>query len=382
MKVPAAGSLALGLACVALSACNGEEPAPRRTACKVVLGVMGDLTPGSGAGIDMFRGVELAVEEARSRGRLDCDIELQIEDTRGDAKLAGDHARSMIKNDDLVACLCGFTDEEALAAAPVMSGAGILISGPAPSDAIPEQGFDTWFAAAPTNEVEAAATIAYINSLGAIEGLAVIDDGSELGVAMADRIANPLGGLVKARVGAETEDLGAELKGRDVPLIYVGAEEEGAARIAGELRAAGIEATIIANAPALSGGAPPRVKEGYQVACPCVDPPMLPTGEDFAQAFGEAYDEPPGPYAAEMYDVAHLVIAALERAELPAEVAEIRAAIVEHFATATGAEGISGPLAWSPAGELNAEPGADVWIYDWQASAGAFLGLGPVSALR
>lgn len=382
MRVFASRSIALGLACVALSACNGDEPPPRRTACTVVLGVMGDLTPKTGTGIDMFRGVELAVEEAASRGRLDCDIELQIEDTSGDAELASKHARGMVKNDDLVACLCGFTNEEALAAAPAMSGAGILISGAAPSDQIPEQGFETWFGAAPTTEVEGAATIDYINGLGAIDGLAVIDDGSELGVAMADRIASPLGALVKARLGTETDDVAAELKGSDVPLIYVGADGDGAAEIAGELRGAGVEATIVANAPALSGAAPTRVKEGYQVACPCVDPAVLPAGKDFAQAFGDAYDEPPGPFASEMYDVTNLVLETLRETELPGEAEELRAQIVDGFASAAGATGISGPLEWAPTGERSADPARSVWIYDWQASAGAFLGLGPIGALN
>lgn len=373
--------VALGLTCVALAACNGDEPTARKAACKVVLGTMGDLTPETGTGIDKFRGVELAVEEARSRGRLDCDVELQIEDTQGDTELASDHARSMVKNDDLVACLCGYTDEEALATAPAMSGAGILITGPASSPEIPEQGFDTWFSAAPTVEVEASATIDYINSLGAIDGLAVIDDGSELGAAMADRIASPLGELVKARLSTDADDISAELKDSPVPLVYVGAEAGQAAEIAAQLRAAGAQATIVANAPALSGGAPARVKEGYQVVCPCVDPAVIPAGADFAQAFGEAYDEPPGPYAAEMYDVTNLVLAALGDLELPAEPEQLRAAIVDRFASAEGDTGISGPLGWAPTGEIVSEPGRDVWVYDWQASAGAFVGLGPVGAL-
>ena len=380
MKFLRARWVALGLTCVALAACNGDEPTDRKTACKVVLGTMGDLTPRTGTGIDKFRGVELAVEEARSRGRLDCDVELQIEDTQGDAELASDHARSMVKNDDLVACLCGYTNEEALAAAPAMSGAGILITGPASSPEIPEQGFGSWFSAAPTDEIEAAATIDYINSLGAIDGLAVIDDGSELGTAMADRVASPLGELVKVRL-SDADDISAEMKDSQVPLVYVGAEADHAAEIAAQLRAAGAQATIIASAPALTGGAPARVKEGYQVMCPCIDPARLPAGKDFAQAFGKAYSEPPGPYAAEMYDVTNLVLAALGDIELPAEPEGLRAAIVDAFASAEGGQGISGPLGWAPSGELEAEPGRDVWVYDWQAPAGAFLGLGPVADL-
>ncbi|HEV3473282.1 MAG TPA: ABC transporter substrate-binding protein, partial [Actinomycetota bacterium] len=128
MRLLRAKGVAVVLVCIALVACTDDEPTARKAACKVVLGTMGDLTPETGTGIDKFRGVELAIEEARSRGRLDCDIELQIEDTQGDPELARDHARSMVKNDDLLACLCGYTDEEALAAAPAMSGAGILIT--------------------------------------------------------------------------------------------------------------------------------------------------------------------------------------------------------------------------------------------------------------
>lgn len=382
MRYRAAGSIALALACVALAACSGDEPAPERTACTVVLGAMGDLTPDTGTGIDMFRGVELAVEEARSRGRVDCDIELQIEDTRGDPELAADHARSMVKNDDLVACLCGYTNEEALAAAPAMSAANILISGPAPADEIPEQGFATWFGAAPTTDTEATATLEYINGLGAIDGLAVIDDGSDLGATLADRIASPLGALVKQRLSTAEDDVAEALKDSTVPLVYIGAEGTAAAEIAGELRAAGAQATVIASSSALGTAPPGRIKDGYQVVCPCIDPGVLPAGEDFAQAYGDAYEAPPGPFAAEMYDVTNHVLEALEQAELPADPVALRGAIIDHFASAEGAEGITGTLEWNPTGALAVTPEKDVWVFDWQGSAGAYIGLGPVGDLR
>ncbi|MDQ3964053.1 MAG: hypothetical protein M3277_09130, partial [Actinomycetota bacterium] len=187
---------------------------------------------------------------------------------------------------------------------------------------------------------------------------------------------------VKARLSNGSDDVVVELRDSQVPLIYVGAAAGEAGEIAGRLRAAGAQATIIANAPALVGGAPERVKEGYQVVCPCVDPAVIPAGKDFAQAFGEAYDEPPGPYATEMYDVTNLVLEALRGADLPGKPEQLRAHIVDRFASAEGAAGISGGLEWAPTGELVADPGRDVWVYDWQASAGAFIGLGPVAALR
>lgn len=373
------------VACVGpllLQGCGGDEPRAEKPSCTVVIGTMGDLSPHAGRGIQMLRGVELAVKEAQEGGRLECDLELQIEDTRGDPDLALDHARNLADNPSLVACLCAYTTAEAMAVGGELSAAGILMSGPAPGAEISKQGLGTWFGAAPTEEIEATATVDYIRDTLGPNEVAVVDDGSEEGAAAADRVATGLGSLVSKRLTLGADDVTGALQGAHIPLVYVGADGDGAVALAAELREAGIAATIVSNS---SGLGPARVTpptEGFQVACPCVDVGALPRGETFVRAFAEAYEEPPGPFAVEMYDVTNLVIEALEPSGGRGDVQDLRDAVVERFGEAQAERGISRRLEWTSTGDLVAEPALDTWIYEWQEAAGTFVSLGPVADLR
>jgi branched-chain amino acid transport system substrate-binding protein len=354
--------------------------------CTVVIGTLGDLSgPTASRGIPIFRGVELAVNEADAEGRLECDLELQIEDTNGDPDLARARARGLARGRRVVACMCGYTSDEAVAAGAPLSAAGVLTSGPASSPAVAELGFDSWFSAAPNRDVETAGTVAYIRDVLSPQGVGVVDDGTTAGVDQADAIAEDLGGLVAARAQAvdPSGDAPGEILGLSPEVVYVGGTGSGPAGIASGLRREGLEAVFVVNSEALVSPAPGQIPDaGFLVVCPCVDASVLPEGEAFTAAFRAAYDAPPGPYSAEMYDVTRLVIDALEGADADTDIGSLRAMVVAAFEEAEGAAGISGPLTWSNTGVMEADPPRDVWVYEWRGSTGAFAPLAPVGQLR
>ncbi|MFE4829319.1 ABC transporter substrate-binding protein [Streptomyces sp. NPDC056672] len=98
--------------------------------------------------------------------------------------------------------------------------------------------------------------------------------------------------------------------------VYAG-DPAGAARVAGELAAAGFGKPRLAPQAVLdpvftrqAGSA----AEGWVVATSFTDTTALPTAKAFTTAFRERFGSPPGYYAAEAYDAANLVIAELVKA--------------------------------------------------------------------
>ena len=364
-------------------ACDGGAPVAQNDEdCRFVIGTMGDLSgPGEARALPILRGVELAVEDAAQSGDLRCRLDLQIEDTNGDPDVATRHARTLADADRLLACFCAYNSEEALAAAPVLSAAGILVSGPALSPAVSEQGFNTWFAAAPDSEIETTATVTYIARVLRPTSVAVLDDGSEWGDAVADRIAGGLGDLMKLRATA-ADDPAAQVAAASPEVVYIGGEADEPAAIAGRLRTGGSDAVVVANSDALLPSLPQTTpEEGFFVTCPCVAPDGIARDSDFTAVFEAEYKVPPGPFAAEMYDVTRLAVRALEGAATSATPNALRQRVVGAFNSAEGAPGIAHALSWSAAGEFEADPADAVWVYEWRGAQGAFAPLARVRDL-
>lgn len=368
---------------VTLPACDGGGAEQQAGGdCRFVIGAMGDFSgPGEIRALPMLRGVELAVEDAEQSGDLRCGLDLQIEDSSGDSSLARRHSRTLAGSDRLVACFCGFTSDEALAAGPALSAAGILISGPAQAPVVSEQGFNTWFAAAPGSEVETTATVIYIEEVLRPSSVAVLDDGSDWGTAAADRVAAGLGDLVNLRSTA-ADDPAAQIAAVSPEVVYIGSQRDEAAALAGRLRAGGSAAAVVANSDALLPTLPQTTPEdGFFVTCPCVAPSGIARDSDFTDVFESAYDAPPGPFAAEMYDVARHAMRALEGAPQSATSNTLRQRVVGAFNSAEGAPGVAHSLSWTTAGEFEADPAEAVWVYEWRGAQAAFEALAPVSDL-
>jgi branched-chain amino acid transport system substrate-binding protein len=383
MTSRAAHALAATILIALAVACDGGPPTATDGDCRFVIATMGDLSgPREARSLPMLRGVQLAVDEADQSGDLRCRLELQIEDTNGDPDLARRHSTTLARSERVLACFCAYTSEEALAAGPALSAAGILISGPAMSPAVSEQGFNSWFAAAPDSEVETTATVTYIRQALGPSSVAVLDDGSEWGKAVADRVASGLGDLSNLRATA-ADDPAAQVAAASPEVVYVGGEGDEPAVIAGRLRAGGSDAVVVANSDALLATLPQTTpEEGFFVTCPCVAPNGIARGSDFTEVFEGAYDAPPGPFAAEMYDVTRLALRALEGAAVSATPNALRQRVLGAFNSAEGVPGIAHPLSWTASGEFEAEPAeAAVWVYEWRGAQGAFASLASVRDL-
>ncbi len=377
--------------CGLLSAgCTGSEP-PRSDDtpnCTWVIGTMGALSgEGSEGSVRIFRAIELAIDTASERADVECKVELASEDTTGDADRARARARALVANDRLVACVCPYRSVEALVSGTVFTSHGVLMSSTGTSDEIATQGFETWFRVHPNESLQAEGTAEYIRGVLEPKAAAVIDDGSNQGVALTDEVARRLGDLVVDRASLASTDAGAfaaTLVASPPEVVYYAGAGGAGAQVAAALRTAEIDSLVIV-AVAEPGAVPTVADLGATkdvlVVCPCVDPSAIAEGAEFADAYSQAYDELPGLFTTEVFDVTALVIDALDGLPADTPIEEVRAAVVQHFDEADGVRAISGDLSWSPEGEREVDPLESVWVYDWDPGRGVLEPTGPVATL-
>lgn len=382
--------LLLACAALVLSACDGSEP-PRtddRPSCKWVIGTMGPLSgDGSEESVRVFRAIELAVDTTTERSNPPCDLELASEDTAGDVNRARARARALVENERLVACICPYRSVEALVSGTVFSSRGVLMAGTGSADEIVNQGFETWFRVIPNETAQAGATAAYISRGLKPEAVAVIDDGSNQGVALADAVEALLGDRATERASLATTDAGSfatDLGDTPPEVVYYAGAGGAAGQVTAALTEAKVQSLVVVSG-AEPGAVPTPAELGAAanvlIMCPCVDPAAVAEGADLVDAYTRAYDELPGMFTTEAFDATRLVISTL--AELTGEepIEEVRSAVTTRFDEAEGARGISGTFEWDEGGELQVDPLDAVWVYEWDPKRGGFTPTGPVSGL-
>ena len=371
-------------------ACTGSEPPPSsaKSKCTWAIGTMGALTGSeSKEMVRLFRAIELAVDTVEEQGDIACDLELVSEDTAGGLDQVRARANALTKNERLIACVCPYRSDETLVSGAVFDSSNILMTGTGTNDAIAEQGFDTWFATLPSDMLQGRGTAEYIVKAAKPSAVAVVDDGSGSGMAVADTVAAGLGDLVVERQSLEGSDpvtVAAGIKKAAPQLVYFAGDGGATRTLVQALRAAAVDA------PVLIGGREPASLptrddlaglSDVVIACPCVDPVSVPAAIDFVDDYSRAHDELPGPFAAELYDVTGVVTDALTGLEADAPIDDVRAAVLDRFRDSGRARGVSGRLRWDDAGARVVEPLDAIWIYEWNDGRATLEVIGPASAL-
>lgn len=391
MRTARAVRISLAFAALLPAACDGSEPpsANDRTSCIWTIGTMASLS-GDAADetVRVFRAIELAVDTATERRNIACDLDLASEDTTGDVDRARTRARALVDNERLVACICPYRSVDALVSGTVFSSHGVLMASPATANDLADQGFETWFRIVPNETTQAEGTAEYIRGVLQADTVAVIDDGSNQGVALADAVGERLGERVVERATLSTTDATSFAGGlSDSPpqVVYYAGAGGAAGQVTNALAEAKVDSLVVAAGP--EPGAVPTSSElgdaaNVLVMCACVDPASVAEGGDLVDAYSQAYDELPGMFSAEAYEVTGLVIDALSGLTGEEPIEEVRAAVVAHFDRLEGAETIPGPLEWTDEGELDVDPLDSVWVYEWDPKRGTYSTTGPVASLQ
>ena len=376
------GRLAAALCVAALAAaCTGNgspspgpssptaSPSPLVTQVKVAF--LEDLSPEGAASrvAPAFQGAKLAFDTAALTGDLLMQVRIVVLDTGGSAVTAGEAARQIAEDPSYVAAIgapyLGYqgTLLEALDAAGVPF---VTLSGL--DGGLAASGWATFRRAVATQDQEAAVLAAYVDSLrSARDGVCLTGDGSRVGTTFLTAVASRLAAdvLVRQRI-LLTQDSAAALShavaASGCGAVVWGGFSAGAAALERELVSAGLGKVHfvgdggVKDATYLEVAA--RSGDRTVVSCPCAD---LSTSTELAvQRFIQDYQAdfglPPGSYAAEAWDVAHMLLEAFRSG------ATTREEVLAFLEEVVSYRGLASTYVFSSDGDLEPQV-ATVYLY-------------------
>ncbi|MGH2753759.1 MAG: branched-chain amino acid ABC transporter substrate-binding protein [Actinomycetota bacterium] len=361
---------------------------PLEKPCKWQIGVVGALGGEFGAvGRPIAQGVELAVARINAEPQVPCLIQIHERDSRGRPQRAIRMVRDLLRSKDLVACVCGFFSGETQAVGAMVARRGIPFSGTGPSPLLRAGGFDTWFRAVASDDIQGYVAGRYMARVLKAEriGIVYVEDG--YGRDVARGVVEGVGekDLLSIGIAPEIPEIKKAvrtIRRFDPDAVYFAGLLEESARFARELHRADVNAQFItsdgAKDPEFGQLAGPGADKAL-ASCSCSDPEAL-TDPVFYDLYTDEYGEVPGIFTAEIYDVVSFFGAALARASPHDPIRRLRASVVDYLSRGKGLEGVAKTYTWDPRGELKADP-AHVWMYVWDDSEADFVGIGTVASL-
>ncbi|MFM8793587.1 MAG: branched-chain amino acid ABC transporter substrate-binding protein [Acidimicrobiales bacterium] len=317
-KMFRASALVIGLSLVGV-ACGGSDSASEETTpaasgeCAISLGLQFPETgDAAGLGAPMLKGVELALEEYNAENADNC-VSLKKFDTQGDPAKAPAVAQAAIDDASVIGIMGPGFSGESKAALPLYDAAGIAaVTGSATNAELQNNGWKVWFRVLANDGVQGPAIAKYVAEVLKPASIGIIDDASEYGKGLADNVK---AAVASATVTTETIDPKAadfsaavsKMKDANPEVIFFGGYYAEAAKLSTQLRDGGVTATLVfgdgvKDQAGYADAAGPAA-EGAIIGCPCKD-----GGEEFSAAWNAKYNEAPGTYGAEYYDIAKLYL--------------------------------------------------------------------------
>jgi len=363
-KMFRASALVIGLSLVGV-ACGGSDSASEETTpaasgeCAISLGLQFPETgDAAGLGAPMLKGVELALEEYNAENADNC-VSLKKFDTQGDPAKAPAVAQAAIDDASVIGIMGPGFSGESKAALPLYDAAGLAaVTGSATNAELQNNGWKVWFRVLANDAVQGPGIAKYIAETLKPAAIGIIDDASEYGKGLADNVK---AAMTSATVTTETIDPKAadfsaavsKMKDANPEVIFFGGYYAEAAKLSTQLRDGGVTATLVfgdgvKDQAGYADAAGPAA-EGAIIGCPCKD-----GGEEFSAAWNTKYNEAPGTYGAEYYDIAKLYLSII------AGGAKDRAAVLEGVKAADYA-GVTKQIKFQENGEAT-EAGA-IYLY-------------------
>lgn len=365
-----ASALLIGLSLVGV-ACGGSDSASDTTApaegaaevtCDSPVASLGLQFPETGdaanLGAPMLKGAELAVAEYNAENPDEC-VSVKKFDTQGDPAKAPAVAQAAIDDATVLGIMGPGFSGESKAALPLYDAAGLAaVTGSATNSELQNNGWKVWFRILANDAVQGPGIAKYIAETLKPASVGIIDDGSDYGKGLADNVKTA---VAEASVTTDTIDPKAadfsaavtKMKDANPEVIFYGGYYAEAAKLSTQLRDAGVTATLVfgdgvKDQAGYADAAGPAA-EGAIIGCPCKD-----GGADFTAAWQAKYNEAPGTYGAEYYDIAKLYLSIIKAG------AKDRAAVLAAVKAADFA-GVTKQLKFADNGEAT-EAGA-IYLY-------------------
>lgn len=325
----------------------------------VTISMAGALTgPNAALGINIRNGVQLAIDE-HNAANPDCQVQLSATDTEGDPQKATQVIPSMIADENVIALLGPAFSGESKAVMQSLMDAGLLsLTASATNPDLTGQGWTNFFRGLANDAVQGPSVAEYMmNTLG-FDSICVVQDDSDYGVGLAEQITTTLGDAanedcsVKVKTGDKDFTAAVTaISGSDADAVFFAGYYAEAAPLARQLAESDFEGAFVAadgaNDPQFVEQAGSAATDAY-LSCPCGPAP-----DEFATAYTEAFDQAPGVYSVEAYDLATIILSGIDSG------VSDRAGMIDYVRNYDG-QGLARHYKWDANGELAS---ALIWIY-------------------
>jgi ABC-type branched-subunit amino acid transport system substrate-binding protein len=270
-----------------------------------------------------FEGARLAVDSAALRGAIETGVRIVPFDTGGTPAGISAVAEQIADDPTVVAAIVAPQLTGQIALGDRLNGSGVpTISLSTLGPALPQQGWTDWRRAVPDIGSEAATLVSALREVTGERRTCLLSEGSPPSVALIHAVAAALGRRPALRLGLpdtvpDDPSVIASIQGAGCRSIVWGGTPTGGALLRVALVENGLRAVRIFGGESLKDASyittvGPRGR-GTIAVCPCAD---LSTSTDlraqrFIQDYQSAFGVPPGPFAAEAWDVARMILDAI-----------------------------------------------------------------------
>jgi branched-chain amino acid transport system substrate-binding protein len=309
---------------LAIAGCDSKKPANGEEGTVVKIGTVGPLTGGAANyGINVQRGVEIAVEEANASGELgDITLELISEDTGGDWSAAANAFTKLIEIDGVDVIVGAVLSSETQAGGPIAMEAKIPTISPSSTAKDLTKGNPYLFRNCLSDEVQAAQLAEYaVKELG-LKKFAIFYTNNDYGVSLKDAFeakARELAEVVAVEVFMDGDESFkpqlTKIKESNPDSLYIAGYYTEAAKIAQQAKEMGLNVQLLGadglcNVAYIDIGG--EAVEGTYATSGFYPDDPTPAVQNFVTAYKNKYGEEPDMFAAQAYDAAWIVINAIK----------------------------------------------------------------------
>lgn len=349
---------------VAVDSVDGPEPVqPAGDGTAVCpplsIAMAGDLRgAGAALALDIKNGIQLAVDQHNAANPA-CQVQLKPFDTEGDPATAAELAERIVDDVDTIGLVGPVTSEEALTAGEVFDRAGLVAASPsATSPALSEKGWRTFFRGAASDEVQGPALANYLTRTLGHRKVCVVDDSSDYGLGLALLVRETLGAMADSacNIAVRSDDTNfsetvTQINSATPDSVFFAGDYEQAVPFADQLRAGGFAGTFVGPDGVKSAAFVEQAgsaASGAVLSCPC-----SPAPPGFVDEYSRAFDQPPGAYSVEAYDLGAILLTGIDSGAIT------RPALLE-FVRGYDGQGIARRYRWTGDGDLVEAP---IWMY-------------------
>jgi branched-chain amino acid transport system substrate-binding protein len=377
------------------AACGGNEGGEGTASGKpeYKVGLIGALT-GDNAQLVIHanNALRLAIDQANKKGDVPVKLALEAEDSQGDKDKAVPLAQKLAADDKVLAVVGPAFSGESFSSNPILQQAGIpQITQSATNPGLSAAGWKLWFRGVGNDNSQGGPApdvfLTYLKAKKVFIGHDKSAYGEGLATIVRDGLkaksASALAGFDAIDPGKKDYSaLAAKVVSSQADVFFWGGYSPEGGLIVKQAREKGFNGTFVGadgskDTTFLTTGG--SAAEGAIHLCPCADVASAtdPDSKAFVADYKAKFNEDPGIYAGEAYDVAQIIWAAIKKAGKPgSDIKAYRAQLGANIAATAAFKGLTKVYSFQPNGELATSA---VTIYLYKVVNGKFTLLGRVS---